>query len=468
MGEISGAAVIAIAGLLVAAVLLWGLLRSRRRARLAAARLDRLHRLTEDLASVVDAEDPDRAVRDLTARATAGLEGGPADSAAFLCAVADLSAQALQRVGHVRSEREAIAHVEFLARASAALGASLDAAQVVSTVEALAVPYLADTCWMRLASERADPSPPDEGIFRVPLRAADTVIGELAIQRRGRPTTAAEQRAAELLADRAAQALDHALLFTEQARTSSTLEHSLLPAATLPIEHLQVATRYLAAAEGQAVGGDFYDVLSTPSGSAVLIIGDVQGKGVEAATLTATARHTLRAAALEGAGPAGMLGRLNDALLYGSAERALASPEPAVRFVTVSIVALTPNDSGFGAVVANGGHPPPLVIRPDGAVEHLLADGPLLGVFDDPCFPERAIQLDLSDILVLYTDGVTEQRRQADLFDEAQLGRLVRNMLTIQHADDVAQIILDTAVVLNPREVRDDIALVVARVTGPR
>jgi sigma-B regulation protein RsbU (phosphoserine phosphatase) len=246
------------------------------------------------------------------------------------------------------------------------------------------------------------------------------------------------------------------------------LEHSLLPEITLPVPNLQVATRYLAATEGHAAGGDFYDVLRVPAGGAVLVVGDVQGKGVEAATLTSTARHTLRAAALAGAGPAEMLDQLNRALLYGHAERMEMTGEPTVRFVTASVVGLTPTSTGFRAVVASGGHPPPLLVRPGGTVEHLVVEGPLLGVFEGTCYEERTVDLELSDVLLMYTDGVTEQREQPDLFDEAQLGRLVRNMLTARHADAVAQQILDTVVVLSPREVRDDIALIVARVTGPR
>ena len=164
-----------------------------------------------------------------------------------------------------------------------------------------------------------------------------------------------------------------------------------------------------------------------------------------------------------------MLQRLNRALLYLQAEWAAASGERSVRFVTVSVVALTPTATGFRGVVASGGHPPPIVIRPSGAVEQLSAEGPLLGVFDDPKF-DRAQRWTWrsSDVLVLYTDGVTEQREQPDVFDEAQLGRLVRNMLTARRADAVAQLILDTVVELNPRETRDDIALLVARVVGPR
>jgi serine phosphatase RsbU (regulator of sigma subunit) len=407
------------------------------------------------------------------------LPAPPPDSlasehAAFLRGVADQCAAALERADLVRAEQQAQDDLELLARASTALSASLDLERVATTIQDLVVPYLADECTLAVASPSrpglpavsAQDEPPADCV--IPLRDRGELIGELALSRRDRPLTDAERKAAMLVGEPASRALAHALLFSEQVRTSATLEHSLLPEATLAVDDLQIATRYLAATEGHAAGGDFYDVLRAPGGGAVLVVGDVQGKGVEAATLTSAARHTLRAAALAGATPGDMLNQLNRALLYGQAERLLASGEPQVRFVTASVVLLSPTDHGFDAVVGSAGHPPPLLIRPGGQVEQLVAEGPLLGVFDDPCYEEHVCELGLSDVLVLYTDGVTEQRQQPDLFDEAQLGRLVRNMLTARHAEAVAQHILDTVVVLSPREVRDDIALVVARVTGPR
>lgn len=485
--------------------------------RMRAGWLDRLDQLVEDLAEVASAEDPVELVRAAAARASGATAvvidppdavdqpaaGGravvssrtnpplvmdltlptdpppvlAADYTSFLRAVADQCAQALERAALVQAEQRASADLELLARASSALSATLEVAQVLATVRDLVVPRLADECEVRVAPrswqrQRRDAPPPDDDRTRtVPLHAHGSLIGQLTLARRDRPLSTREVDAALLLAEPIGRALDHALLFEEQVRTSSTLEQSLLPAAILPIEHLEVATRYLAAAEGHAAGGDFYDVVVTPSGSAVLIVGDVQGKGVEAATLTSTARHTLRAAALGGVSPAGMLRRLNDALLYGQAERLVATGgEPSIRFVTAAVVALTSTDRGFHAVVASAGHPPPLVIRAAGTVEPVLVGGVLLGVFADAHYAEAPIDLGLSDVIVLYTDGVTEQRAQPDLFNEVQLGRLVRNVRTARRADAdaTAQLILDTVVGLNPREVRDDIALVVARVRGPR
>lgn len=402
-----------------------------------------------------------------------------ADQATFLQAVADQCAQALERAELERAEQQATAAFALLARASSSLSASLDVDHVLATVESLVVPDLADECQVRIRPRISQPggrhgahdgAAPLEGGSTIPLRAHGALIAELDLRRRDRRLAPEELDAAALLAEPVGRALDHALLYAEQVQTSSRLEHSLLPPAVLPVEHLDVATRYLAAAEGHAAGGDFYDVLRVPDG-VVLVVGDVQGKGIDAATLTSAARHTLRATALDGATPAVMLGRLNEALLYGAAERAHAEPtEISVRFVTACVVMLHPTPTGFRAVIASGGHPPPLLIPARGTPQQIVVEGVVLGVFADAHFAEEAVDLSLADVVVVYSDGVTEQRARPDLFDEAQLGRLVRNMRTARQvdADAAAQLILDTVVGLNPREVRDDIALVVARVTGPR
>ncbi len=453
----------------------------RARARLRSGWLERLQVLTDELANVTASPDAQAlvdAAGDRAVRGTLVPRAMRAEQAAFARSVADQCAQALVRLRLQEAERQARADLELLARASPALAASLDAEQIAATIEELVVPTLADTCSLRVVRrgaaepggrDRADAAAePDGHAHRIQLTAQGEPVGELTVFRHARPVSDTERGSLAMLAEPAARALVHAVRFSEQVRTADTLQHSMLPEAILPVANLEVATRYLAATEGQAVGGDFYDVVQSPSGGAVLMVGDVQGKGVEAATLTSTARHTLRSAALDGASPASMLHRLNQALLYGQAERTVATGQASVRFVTASIVGLSPTPTGFRAVVASGGHPPPIVVGPTGTVEQLVTSGPLLGVFDDPVFVERAVELGLSEVLLLYTDGVTEQRRQPQLFDEAQLGRLVRNMLSARHADAVAQLILDTVVDLNPREVRDDIALVVARVTGPR
>src|SRR5690606_4710596 len=309
---------------------------------------------------------------------------------AYLRSVADLCAQAHERVELHRAEQRARADLELLAEASPLLAASLDVHHVTATIERLVVPALAARCELRvltgprgpLPPTAADPAAPTTAV--VPLVANDALVGELLLGSDGDPLDPADLATVHLLAEPAARALDHALRYSEEAHASATLQESLLPRSVLPVPGLEIATRYLAATEGQVVGGDFYDVVRRPDGTALLIVGDVQGKGIEAAALTSTARHTLRTAALSGDSPAGMLRRVNGALLYADAERFDASGAPTVRFVTAAVVAVEPcADGTFTGVLASGGHPPPLHIRPQGEVEPLLTEGPPLGVFGD-------------------------------------------------------------------------------------
>ena len=271
-----------------------------------------------------------------------------------------------------------------------------------------------------------------------------------------------------MLAEPAARALAHALRFSEQVRTSDTLQHSLLPEAILPIPDLEVATRYLAATEGQAVGGDFYDVIQVSRRGRGAHGGRRAGQGGRGGgPHEHRSPHPAHGRARWGgpqldAAPA----QRGAALRPGRAPRRRRAPVGPVRDRCRGGA-----DAHAVGLPGRGGQwrpPAPIVIRPSGGVDQLTTEGPLLGVFEDPSYQERVVDLGLSDVLVLYTDGVTEQRQRPDVFDEVQLGRLVRNMLTARHADAVAQLILDTVVDLNPREVRDDIALLVARVVGPR
>jgi serine phosphatase RsbU (regulator of sigma subunit) len=466
---LAGAAVVVALGFSIAMEL-------RARAHLRTSWLQRLHQLAEDLAAAQDSSDPAAVVRAAAERAGDGIVAPRSmdeERQAYLRSVADLCAQAHERVELHQAEQRARADLELLAEASPLLAASLDVHHVTATIERLLVPALAARCELRVLTgprgpippTPADPSEPSTAV--VPLVANEALVGELVVRSEGGPFDPADLATVHLLAEPAARALDHALRYSEEAHASATLQESLLPRSVLPVPGLEIATRYLAATEGQVVGGDFYDVVRRPDGTALLMVGDVQGKGIEAAALTSTARHTLRTAALSGDSPAQMLRRVNGALLYADAERLDAAGTPTVRFVTASVVALRPCPDGtFTGVLASGGHPPPLLIRPQGAVETLHTEGPLLGVFADAEFHERDLHLDLADVLVLYTDGVTERRQDPEVFDEHQLGRLVRNQLTTRRAEAVAQLVLDTVVDLSPRDARDDIALVVARVVA--
>ncbi|HEY5389010.1 MAG TPA: PP2C family protein-serine/threonine phosphatase, partial [Solirubrobacteraceae bacterium] len=163
-------------------------------------------------------------------------------------------------------------------------------------------------------------------------------------------------------------------------------------------------------------GGDFYDILEEESGSWLLMVGDVCGKGPQAAATTALARHTLRAAALGGDGPAAMLQTLHDAMRLQPTAQSLC---------TAAIVRMTRTaDGGARLGVALGGHQPPLLIEGGGGARAIGRTGTLLGVVDPIEVHEVAVAMAAGDTLLLYTDGVTDAGRSTNRLGEDGLARL--------------------------------------------
>jgi phosphoserine phosphatase RsbU/P len=184
-----------------------------------------------------------------------------------------------------------------------------------------------------------------------------------------------------------------------------TLQERLLPPELPEIPGLELAARYLPAAA--EVGGDFYDVFPTGPASDrwVLAMGDVCGKGVEAAALTGMIRSTLRALAMEHPQPSAMLHAANDAILPQLRDH---------QFFTMVAATLERVGAGAQLTVACAGHVPPLVVRRSG-VERMAARGTLLGVFEEPLVTDCSVVLDPGDALVFFTDGATDQRGADDM-----------------------------------------------------
>ncbi|HEY3189400.1 MAG TPA: PP2C family protein-serine/threonine phosphatase, partial [Solirubrobacteraceae bacterium] len=157
---------------------------------------------------------------------------------------------------------------------------------------------------------------------------------------------------------------------------------------------------------GDEVGGDFYDLFATDAGWTAAI-GDVCGTGAEAAVVTGMVRHTLRALELTHGEPAAVLSRLNQAVRRHA---------PASRLCAVGLAHLTALEPGFRVDLTCAGHPPALILRSDGEVEELGADGSLLGVDDDLHLVTTTHELEAGDALVLYSDGIVEARRDGELF----------------------------------------------------
>jgi PAS domain S-box-containing protein len=245
----------------------------------------------------------------------------------------------------------------------------------------------------------------------VPLLAERQITGVLVVCAAApRHFTPDDLSLLRLAADRVALAIDHARVYEREHRIAETLQRSLLPERLPQLPGLSVAARYLPAAAEAEVGGDWYDVLSVPGGGVGLVMGDVAGKGLAAASMVGRLRSALRAYALEGHAPARVLEQLNR-LIWTEADES--------QMATLIYVVVDPTEGEVRWV--NAGHPPPLLV--DGDQPHYLEGGSSvpLGVLPFPDFEEVTVPMDPGDSVVLYTDGLVE--RPGEHID-AGMGRL--------------------------------------------
>jgi PAS domain S-box-containing protein len=384
----------------------------------------------------------------------------------------------------------------FLSEASRLLGSSLDYPQTLRNVAWAAVPQIADWCAVDLIDldgkreqvvaahrdadkialaerlRRFDPErlDPDQGIGKavhtgesqlypeitdemlmrsaiddehlrllrevglrsvliVPLRAASRTLGAMTLvnAESGRRFEAADMRFAEQLGDRAAVAVENARLYQARSRTAATLQRSLLPDSVPRIPGWDVAALYRAAGADPEleVGGDFYDFLPTPDGWLV-IIGDVTGKGVEAAALTSLLRHGARFISQTGTRPAGILRRLDMALKQRST----------MSLCTTLCARLTPEELVF----CSAGHPMPLLVGGDGSVREMGEPGRLLGLTDVYDWRDQTMPMRAGEIVVLYTDGVTDTRGEQQRFGEARLRELLSHGAALSPSELLASL----------------------------
>jgi serine phosphatase RsbU (regulator of sigma subunit) len=291
----------------------------------------------------------------------------------------------------------------------------------------------------------------------VPMTTRGRTLGALTWVngRPGRSFDAQDVELAQELARRCATAIENARLYSDRAYIARTLQQSLLPVELPDIPGVETAARFRPTGEGNEVGGDFYDIFETGDRGWTVVMGDVCGKGPDAAAVTALARYTLRAAAMRQRLPSRSLSMLNEALLRQRDDR---------RFCTVAYAYIEPLAHGARVGISSGGHPLPLLLRADGSVEPVGAAGTLLGVVPDPDLEDRAITLDPGDTLVFYTDGVIESRANSDgVLDERRLGELIATCAG-RGPDTIAAMVEDAAVLSQNGRPRDDIAVLVLRV----
>ena len=380
----------------------------------------------------------------------------------------------------IRTEREQ----RLLARASKLLSSSLDPAQTIEKIAWALVPDIAERATVHLADERGDlvvaatarvgdaplaeaaawprpdavyrmaraelhPTAGEVSAMAVPIAAGDRVLGVLALaaDAERRRFDERDLALAEEVGHRSGVALDHARQHEGRTRIATTLQRSLLPPRLPTIPGVTLAARFRAAEEASEVGGDFYEVFAVGGGWMVLI-GDVTGKGPEAAALTGLARHTMRTASLYDPRPAAVLHRLNETLL-GEGERGLCSAICAM---------LRPGTGRLAVTLARAGHPPPYLLRAAGTVEPVGVPGTLAGAFTDGRWPETEAELGDGETLVVYTDGVTDAGAGVERFGddrlEAVLGRVAG-----RPADEVVEAIEGAVLAFQRGPQRDDVAI---------
>jgi PAS domain S-box-containing protein len=285
----------------------------------------------------------------------------------------------------------------------------------------------------------------------VPLSARGRTLGAIVfvLATPGRRFGEADVELARDLGRRAGMAVDNARLYTARAAIAHTLQARLLPSRLPVIPGVKLAARYRAAGEFNEVGGDFYDVMPTPDGDWILAVGDVTGKGADAAAVTALARYTLRAAALHAASPSAMLLMLNDAMLVQNDEG---------QFCTVCVARLRRAGDRVAVSLALGGHEPALVLRAEGRVEPVGDHGTLIGLLDDPALADVDIELDPGDVLVLYTDGVTDAGAPHHAIGPDGLVGLLEG-LRGETPERILDAVEQAAVHVQEGDPRDDIAL---------
>ena len=238
---------------------------------------------------------------------------------------------------------------------------------------------------------------------------------------------------------------------------SQTLQNSLIPPAPPLIPGLDVAGAYRPAGTGEEVGGDFYDVFETGRGGWAVVLGDVCGKGAEAAAVTALARYTIRAAAMRSRRPRQVLAALNQALLLAHADR----------FCTVVYAAVGRSRGRTRLTVSSAGHPLPIRVGPAHPPAVVGRPGSLLGVLDAPDLADTSVELAPGDAVVFYTDGVAEGRAGNAFYGDERLLRLVGG-LHAQPAAAITRAVVDDVVAFQGGSPRDDIAVVALKVPDER
>jgi serine phosphatase RsbU (regulator of sigma subunit) len=249
----------------------------------------------------------------------------------------------------------------------------------------------------------------------------------------------------------------------DRSRVAATLQASMVPATLPTVPGCDLASRYVPAGDGGEIGGDFLDVFALDDETWAFVLGDVSGKGAEAAAVSAATRYTLRAIAVPERPPAATLREVNAVLLAQTESE---------RHCTLVHGHLRPRrpgdapDAPLRITLSLAGHHCPLVLRADGKVEEVGTLGTALALFDDPELHDAEVELAPGEVLSVFTDGLVEARRDRDQFGSERVAELLHAHRDLA-ADGLAATVLDAVRAFHGEELVDDLAMLVIRYVGP-
>lgn len=244
-------------------------------------------------------------------------------------------------------------------------------------------------------------------------------------------------------------------VLAERSRVAAALQASMVPPVLPDVAGTELASRYEPAGDGSEVGGDFLDVFGLDPQTWAFVLGDVSGKGAEAAAVSAAARYTVRALADPDRRPAETAAEVNAKLL---------AQTDAERHCTLILGHLRPTDGGTSVTLTLAGHHPPLVLRATGEVDEVGILGTALALFDDPELHDTTIDLAPGDLLCAYTDGLVEARQGSEMFGPQRVAELLRRHGHLP-VDELAGLLWEAVRAFHGDQLQDDVAMLLVRMS---
>lgn len=245
-------------------------------------------------------------------------------------------------------------------------------------------------------------------------------------------------------------------VLAEKSRIAAALQASMIPPMLPDIEGTELASSYEPAGDGSEVGGDFLDVFGLEPQTWAFVLGDVSGKGAEAAAVSAAARYTLRALADPARGPAETAAEVNAKLL---------AQTDTERHCTLIYGYLRPTARGTSVTLTLAGHHPPLVLRATGEVEEVGHLGTALALFEEPELHDTTLEMTPGEVLCAFTDGLIEARRGSNMFGPKAVAELLRRHGHLP-VDELAALICEAARAFHGDQLQDDLALLLVKISA--